>query len=118
MFTAYNTQHICRKFTECTITQNAQTPKRKVRKLTSTANPMPTPPHTPVEQIECKTKLGAAHTKLFGNNDKDTLELDKARHTSRPSSKVLKTKFQEMESRMSTKVLQLYTTYKKSVLGK
>ena len=70
------------------ITQNAQTPKRKVHKLTSTANPMPTPPHTPAEQIECKTKLGAAFTKLFGNN-KDTLELDKAKHT----SKVLKTKF-------------------------
>ena len=60
-------------------TQNAQTPKRKVRKLTSTANPIPMPPHTPAEQNECKTILGAALTKLFSKND------NKAKHTSKQS---------------------------------
>ena len=49
--------------------------------------------------------------KLFGDNDKDTIALDKAKHASkqRLSSKILRTEFQELETKISTKVLQLYT---------
>ena len=72
---------------------------------------MPTPPHTPLEQYTCKTKLGAALAKLFGSTDEDSIALDKAKHAKKqqPTSKILKSKFQEMESRMSTKVLQVYS---------
>ena len=64
---------------------------------------MPTPPHTPLEQYTCKTKLGAALANLFGSTDEDSIAPDKVKHATkqRPPSKILKSKFQEMESRMS-----------------
>lgn len=82
-------------------TYDTQTPKRKVRRLTSPVNSMLTPPHTPAEQYTYRTKLGAALAKLFGTNDKDTIALDKAKHASKqqPTSRILKSKFQEMESK-------------------
>ena len=92
-------------------TYDTQTPKRKVRTLTSPINSMLTSPHTPAEQYTYRTKLGAALAKLFGTNDKDTIALDKAKHASKqqPTSRILKSKFQEMESKASTKVLQIHS---------
>ena len=94
-----------------------QTPRRKIKKLLTNRNSILTPPHTPAERCKCKTKLGAALMKLFGDNDKDTIALDKAKHASkqRLSSKILRTKFQELETKISTKVLQLYTKCNKEI---
>lgn len=65
-----------------------------------------TPPHTHAEQYTCMTKLGAAVSKQLVNSLVTMIRmlLDKARHASkqRPSSKVLKKKLQEIETRTST----------------
>ena len=88
-----------------------KTPRRKIKKIVTPSSLPLTPPGTPLEKHKCLTKLGATLSKLFGNSYKDVMALDRAKHATkqRPSSVTLRTKFKELESRASTRVLQLYT---------